>query len=386
MRLMIPGPTELSQAIRERMALPMKPHYGEPWSEEFHGIVEKLKAVFQTRNDLFILAATSSAAMEMAVTHAVEPGEEILIGNNGFFGDRFTAIAESVGAVVRTIRSPNGEAIRGEQVRSALREFPRAKALAIVHNETSTAVESPLREILDAARAKDVVSIVDCVSSLGGTDVPVDGLGIDYCLCGSQKCLGAAPGLSFISVSPRAWRGIKGRKTPVRSWYLNLGILKDYGDKWQNWHPQGPNTAPVSLYEGLDQALDEIRDEGLEARFARHRRARDAFRAAMVSMGLELYVRDDIASKTLTAVKLPAGINGSTLRKRILERHDILLAGGLGETADTILRVSHMARTASAEHLIPTIEALETQLTELGHHVPRGSGARAFKARFESGT
>ena len=382
-KLMIPGPTEVSEKAREQMALPVKPHYGLEWSKTYFQIVDKLKKVFQTENDLFVLASTSSSAMEMAVNHAVEPGETILICNNGFFGDRFEEMASLFGAKIVTTRSEYGEPITGDQVRRAIDEHPEIKALAVVHNESSTAVESNLADITKAAQEKGVLTIVDCVSSMGGVDIPNDKLGIDFCLSGSQKCFGAPAGLGFISVSDKAWKTIADRKTPIAAWYLNLNILKKYQKEWKNWHPQGPNTAPVSLYMALNQSLDEILEEGLQERFARHIRARDAFRAAMISMGLELFVADEYASKTLTAVCLPENIDGETLRDNILNRHGVLLAGGLGATANSVIRVGHLSMTASSGHLLATISAIEEELLNMGADICTGAASKTFTKEFE---
>lgn len=382
LRLMIPGPTEVSLKAREKMSLPMQPHYGTDWCRLYFDTVDKLKQVFQTKNDLFILAATSSSAMEVAVSHAVEPGEEILICNNGVFGDRFTEMAELHGAKIITAKSRYGDPITGEQVRRALAEHPQVKALAIVHNESSTAVESNLAEITAAAQERGILTVADCVSSMGGVDVPTDKLGIDFCISGSQKCFGAPAGLAFISVSKKAWDAIANRREPVRSWYLNLSILKKYQQQWANWHPQGPNTSPVSLYLALSQALDEILKEGLKARFERHIRARDAFRAAVKAMGLTPFVCDKWASKTLTAVTLPDGIDGAKLRNNIEQKHNILLAGGLGATANTVVRVGHLSMTASGEYLIPTLEALEQELLALGAKINTGAPACRFTEVF----
>ncbi len=381
-KLMIPGPTEVGAQTLAKMALPMQPHYGAEWAKFYFDVVEKVKRVFQTKNSLYILAATSSAAMEAGVAHAVEPGQKILICQNGFFGERFEEIAVAVGAAPVVVRCEYGRPVAADQVRRALDEHPDIKALAVVHNETSTGVESDLSAIIPPARERGVLTIVDTVSSLGAVDVPVDGLGIDFCLTGTQKCLGAPPGLAFLSVSDRAWSAIAARQTPVRSWYLSLNVLKKYQETWRDWHPQGPNTAAVPLYLALDQALDEIFAEGLPQRFARHVRARDAFRAAMRAMGLRLFVEDACASKTLTAVCLPEGIDGAALRRRISDHHDILVAGGLGATANTVIRVGHMALTASPKYLLPAVAAIETELLGLGAKINKGAGAEAFRRVF----
>ncbi|NLB45445.1 MAG: alanine--glyoxylate aminotransferase family protein [Clostridiaceae bacterium] len=380
-KLMIPGPTEVSPAVLEQLAKPIRHHYGPDFVALYFEVVEKLKTVFQTRADLFILAATSSAAMEIALSHAAQPGEKVLICRNGFFGERFTEMANYHELSVITVDSPYGQPVDPAAVKALLDKHPDIKAVALVHNESSTAVETGLKPILDLTRARGILSVVDAVSSLGGADVPTDGLGIDFCVSGSQKCLAAPAGLSFVSVSESAWQAIARRAKPVRSWYLNLENLRAYREKWQNWHPQGPNTAPVSLYLALNQALDELLAEGLPARFARQIRVRDAFRASMRAMGLGLFTDDSCASKTLTAVRMPAGIDGSVLLDRVLRRHDILLAGGIGPLASQLIRVGHMAWTASEDYLLPTIQALETELLAMGAAIQPG-GADIFRAAF----
>ena len=377
-RLMIPGPTEVSAEVLEELSQPIRAHYGAEWSQFYFEVVAKVKKVFQTENSLFILPNTSSGAMEMAVAHAVEPGQKVLICKNGFFGERFEEMAVALGVKVVTTHSDYGKPISADQVRRALRQDPGIRALAVVHNETSTGVESELSGITSAAQDQGVLTIVDTVSSMGGVDLPTDTLGIDFCITGTQKTMGAPCGLAFLSVSQRAWNAISARQEPVRGWYLNLNILKKYQEMWFDWHPQGPQSAAVSLYLALDQSLDEIFQEGLERRFARHVRARDAFRDAMRAMGLLLFVEDDCASPTLTAVCLPEGIDGAELRQQIEDKHDILLAGGLGATANTVIRVGHMSRTASPEYLLPTIEAIERELRNLGVKIKRGSGAQGF--------
>lgn len=382
LKLMIPGPTEVSPEVCEKLSEPMRPHYGPEFCKLYFDVIEKLQKIYQTKNDFYVLAATSSSAMEVAVSHAVEPGEKMLICNNGFFGDRFTEMAEAYGIKVVTTKSEYGKPINADEVEKVLEADSEIEALAIVHNESSTAVESPLEGIMEVAKKWNVLTIVDTVSSMGGVDIKTDKLGIDFCVSGPQKCFGAPAGLGFISVSEKAWKKINSRKEAVRSWYLNLNVLKSYRDRWLKWHPQGPNTAPVSLYLGLNQALDEILEEGLDKRFERHIKARDAFRAAMRAMGLKLFVDDKFASKTLTAVCLPAGIDGTELRGSIQKKHSILLAGGLGDTANTVIRIGHLSRTASEEYLIPTIEAIETELAAMGSKIVKGKASEEFRKVF----
>ncbi len=377
-KLMIPGPTEVSPRVLEKLGEPIRAHYGADWTKFYFEVVGKVQKVFQTRNSLFILATTSSGAMEMAVAHAVEPGGKILICLNGFLGERFEEMAVSLGATVVTTRSRYGEPITAEQVRVSLQQDPGIRALAVVHNETSTGVASELSGITAAARENGVLTIVDAVSSMGAVDLPIDTLGVDFCITGTQKCMGAPCGLAFLSVSQQAWEAIAARQEPVRGWYLNLNVLKKYQEMWLDWHPQGPVSAAVSLYMALNQSLDEIFEEGLEQRVARHTRARNAFRDGIRATGLHPFVEDHCASCTVTAVRIPEGVDGADLRKRLEDEHDILVGGGLGEAANTVIRVGHMSRTASPECLVPTIEAIERELGFLGTKIEAGLGAQGF--------
>jgi alanine-glyoxylate transaminase/serine-glyoxylate transaminase/serine-pyruvate transaminase len=379
--LMIPGPTEVAVEVLERMSRPVEPHYGEEFVRLYFGVESKLKKVFQTRNDIYTLAATSSAAMEAAITAGTEPGDEVLVCHNGFFGARFAEIVASAGGRAVLVRAEFGQPIRPAEVEAALRDHPGIRLLALVHNETSTGVENPVREIVAIARKRKVLTVVDSVSALGGVPLPVDKWGIDFCVSGSQKCLESPAGLSFISVSERAWKFMAARKTPVAGWYLNLLTLRRYRREWIKWHPQGPNTAPVSLYMALDAALDRILAEGLEKRFARHARAAKAVRSAVRAVGIKPFVADACASKTLTALKMPKGIDGVELRKRMAADHQILLAGGVGGD-ESIVRISHMGLTASAEFQVPTMAALERCLALQGMKVKPGQAVRKFEEVF----
>ncbi len=381
--LMIPGPTEVADAVLQRMALPVEPHYGEAFVRLYFSIESKLQKVFQTRNDIYTLAATSSAAMEAGINAGTEPGDEVLVCHNGFFGNRFAEMVAGAGGRAVLVRAELGKPIRPADVEAALRKHPGIRFMALVHNETSTGVENPVRDIMKVAQKRKVLTLVDSVSALGGVDLPVDELGIDFCVSGSQKCLESPAGLSFISVSERAWRFMQARKTPIFGWYLNLLTLRRYRQEWAKWHPQGPNTAPVSLYMALDAALDGILAEGLKARFARHARAARAVRSAVRAVGIKPFVPDGCASRTLTALKMPKGVDGMELRKRMAADHQILLAGGVGGD-ESIVRISHMGLTASVEFQAPTMAALERCLALQGMKVAPGRAVRKFEEVFRA--
>ncbi len=377
--LMIPGPTEVSSEVLAKLALPVEPHYGDEFVKLYFKVIVKLKKIFETSNDIFILAATSSAAMESAVNCAVEKGDKVLVCHNGFFGERFNEIVESVGAIPVLLKAAPGKHIEPNRVKKALEDNHEIRTLTVVHNESSTGVENPIEEICEITSRRGVLTIVDSVSGLGGARFSVDKWKIDLALSGSQKCLEAPAGLSFLTISEKAWQRFRNRKTKIHGWYLNLLNLKKYQEQWQNWHPQGPNTAPVSLYLALDAALDRIIREGLEERIKRHEKIAQALRYALEEIGLELFVEDCFASETVTAVKLPPTVNGEQLRKVIADDFNILLSGGLGETKDSVVRIGHMGMTAQSKYLLPTLKAIELTLSRLGFAVEKDKAQKTFK-------
>ena len=227
--------------------------------------------------------------------------------------------------------------------------------------------------------------IVDAVSSFGGVELKIDDWNIDFCATGSQKCLETPPGLGLISVSDGAWKVMENRCEPIRGWYLNLQNLRRYCTMWVDWHPQGPVTIPTSLFVGLRLVLKKILAEGLEQRFERHRRSAKAMRAAVRTMGLEPFVRDEIASNTLTSVRVPQGIKCGDILATMRNDHNIMISGGVGPTEGKIFRIAHMGVTASPSYILPTISALEKSLKKLGYPVVQDSGVKAAEAILDSG-
>ena len=383
--LMIPGPTEVSSEVLAKLALPIEPHYGDEFVKLYFKVVAKLKKIFETSNNIFILAATCSAAMETAVNCAVEQEDKVLVCLNGFFGERFKEIVESVGAIPVLVEADIGKPIEPNVVKRVLDDNHEIRTLTVVHNESSTGVENPIEEICEVASRRRVLTIVDSVSGLGGTRLSVNKWKIDLALSGSQKCIGAPTGLSFLTISQKAWERFRNRKTQIHGWYLNLLNLKRYQDQWRNWHPQGPNSAPVSLYMALDAALDDVISEGMETRIKRHEKVTRALRCALKEVGLEALVEDRFASKTVTAVKLPSGVDGEELRKMVADDFDILLTGGVGETKNSIIRIGHMGMTAQSKYLLPTLKAIELTLSKLGFAIEKNKAQEVFKTIMAEG-
>ena len=374
--LMIPGPTEVSEEVRQELAKPVTPHYGSDWVGIYKETIEMLKTVFKTTGDMFVLVGSSSAAMEASVMSAIEPGDRVLVELSGTFGLRFKEIVEAQGGKVVPLNVVLGKAVDPEDVKRILERDPGIKAMTLVHNETSTGVTNPARELGEIAKEHGLLYIVDAVSSLGGIELRTDNWSVDFCITGSQKCLEAPAGLAMMSVSEKAWKAMERRKEPIRGWYLNLQNLSRYSTMWSHWHPQGPGTMATTLFMGLRLAARNILVEGVENRGERHKRAAKAVRAAMRAMNLELFVRDNIASNTVTSVRIPLRVSGEDLLKTMRDEHNIIIAGGVGPTEGKIFRVGHMGIGASPRYILPTISSLGKSLTKLGHPVQLDSGVQ----------
>jgi len=375
--LMIPGPTEVSEEVREEIGKPVSPHYGSDWVGIYKETIGLLRTIFRTSGDMFVLVGSSSAAMEASVMSAIEPGDKILVELSGNFGLRFKEIAEAQGGKVVPLNVELGNAVDPDEVRSVLEQDRKIKAMTLVHNETSTGVTNPVKELGDIAKEHGLLYLVDAVSSLGGIELRTDEWNIDFCITGSQKCLETPPGLAMMSVSDNAWKAMERRKEPIRGWYLNLQNLRRYMIMWADWHPHGPETMATSLFKGLRVALGKILEEGLENRWERHKRAGMAMRSAVRAMGLEPFANDQIASNTLTSVRIPQGVKGTDLLKVMEDEHGMLIAGGVGPTAGKIFRIGHMGATASANYILPAVSSLEISLKKLGYPLELGCGVQA---------
>ena len=363
--LMTPGPTEVSAEALKQLAQPMKPHFGKEWVELYSDVIAKLKIVFNTDNDIIVLTASSSAAIECAISSVIEPGEKVLICHNGFFAERIKEIVISWGGEPVLLYESFYQAIYPMEVEKVLNTNKSIRSIVWVHNETSTGVVNPVKAICKIANEQKIISIVDSVSGIGGSDFQADNWNVDIAITGSQKCLEAPAGLSFLSVSNNAWEKIHSRKSVINGWYLNLNNINDYREKWADWHPQGPNTASVSLYLALNASLDKIIQEGLNERIDRHKRMAFAFRQSIKSLGLKLFANELAASNTLTSFLLDKNINAPRLLELMENEHNIILAGDLGYVDKQLIRVGHMGITASKEYLSPTLVALEKTLETL---------------------
>lgn len=356
--LLGPGPSTADPRILRAMAAPLLGHLDPAFLQIMDRIQELLRYVFETRNALTLaVPGTGMAAMETALANLVEPGDSVLVCSNGFFSQRIAEIAARYGGAVTLLKKPWGEAFTAEDVSAALAEKP-AKLVGIVQAETSTGVLQPIAEIAAVVHAQGGLLIVDAVTSLGGVAVQVDASGIDACYSCSQKCLGCPPGASPITFSPLAEAKMAARQAPATSWYLDVGLLRKYWGQERVYHHTAPITLNYALYEGLRI----VAEEGLEARFERHRRNAALLWQGLEELGLELFIPAGRRLPTLTTVRIPPGVDDLTLRKRLLNEYNIEIGGGLGELKGKIWRIGLMGFSSRPEFVLMLLGALRKLL------------------------
>ncbi|MDH3653227.1 MAG: alanine--glyoxylate aminotransferase family protein [Myxococcales bacterium] len=356
--LMGPGPSDVPTGVLEALAQPTIGHLDPVFLQVLDESQAMLRQVFGTDNALTLpMSATGSAGMETCFVNLLEPGDHALICRHGVFGARMAEVAQRCGAEVTLVDAPWGQAIDPDEVTKAAKK--RAfKVLAIVHAETSTGVLqdlSPFRAIADSCGA---LLLVDAVTSLAGVPVDVDRMGIDAVYSGTQKCLSCPPGLSPVSFSERARHVLSTRKTPVQSWYFDLNLIGQYFGGDRVYH----HTAPVNMIFALHEALRLVLEEGLQARYARHREQAEALHQGLEALGLKLPVAKTRRLPPLTLVRIPQGVDDRTVRAKLLLDHGLEIGGGLGDFKGRAWRIGLMGASATARHVELCLGALEEAL------------------------
>lgn len=379
--LMGPGPSDVHPNVLKAMATPMLGHLDPAFLDIMNKTMELLRIVFQTDNQVTLaMSGTGSAGMETIFVNLVEPGDKVIIGVNGLFGQRMVDVAERCGAEVLSITAPWGEIISPQAVEKMLKEHPDAKLVAVVHAETSTGVRQPLAEISEIVHRYDALLVCDMVTSLGGIPTEIDKHQVDAAYSGTQKCLSAPPGLAPITLSERALHVLANRKTKVQSWYLDLSMIQNYWGADRFYH----HTAPISMIYSLYEALRLIVDEGLEQVFERHARYGIALHKGLEAMGLELHVTNpEHRLYQLTSVRIPEGIDDLDVRRTLLEEYGIEIGGGLGELKGKIWRIGLMGYNAKRKNVMTLLTALEDILTRKGVNIPKGAGVEAASQYLE---
>jgi len=367
--LMGPGPSNVSPRVLQAMAAPCIGHLDPYFLKVMDETQQLLRYLFRTGNALTIpVSGTGSAGMETCFVNVVEPGDEVVVCVNGVFGTRMTDIVNRIGGKLIRVDAEWGRAIDPEAVRKAVKG-KTPKVLAVVHAETSTGACTPLEELSSIARQTGALFLVDAVTSLGGIELDVDKTGIDVVYSGTQKCLSCPPGLSPISFSEKALQVLKTRKTPVVSWYLDMGMVASYWGAERKYH----HTAPVNAIYGLREALRIIAEEGLEARFARHLLNHRALVAGIEAMGLSMVVPKAERLRTLNTIRIPEGAEDAKVRKALLNEFGIEIGAGLGTLAGKVWRVGLMGHSSTRKNVILFLSALTMILKTQGVSVKPGA-------------
>jgi alanine-glyoxylate transaminase/serine-glyoxylate transaminase/serine-pyruvate transaminase len=374
--LMGPGPSDVPPRILEALGRPTIGHLDPAFIELMDDVKRLLQYVFQTENALTMpISAPGSAGMEACFVNLVQPGDKVIVCQNGVFGGRMKENVERCGGQAIMVQDAWGSAVDPQKLEDALTANPDANTVAFVHAETSTGAQSDAKTLVEIAHRHDCLAIVDTVTSLGGTPVKVDEWEIDAVYSGTQKCLSCVPGISPVSFSERAQHRIKHREHKVQSWFLDMNLIMGYwgqGAKRAYHH-----TAPVNAMYALHEALLMVHEEGLENAWARHRQNHLALRAGLEAMGISFLVDEDHRLPQLNAVCIPEGVDDAAVRTRLLHEHHLEIGAGLGDLAGKVWRIGLMGYSSRIENITGCLGALDGVLADMGAPVSAGAALPA---------
>ncbi|MBK1717069.1 pyridoxal-phosphate-dependent aminotransferase family protein [Thiocystis violacea] len=377
--LMGPGPADVHPRVLAALARPTIGHLDPAFVAMMEELKELLRGAFRTRNAMTMpISAPGSAGMETCFVNLVEPGDAVVVCVNGVFGGRMLENVERAGGRPIPVPGVWGRAVDPNQVEDSLKRHPEARLLAFVQAETSTGAQSDARTLAGIARRHDCLTIVDAVTSLGGSPLEVDAWGLDAVYSGSQKCLSCTPGLAPVTFNERALDKVRARATKARSWFLDLSLVMGYwnGEGKRTYH----HTAPVNALYALHESLLMLAEEGIEASWERHARHHRALRAGLQALGLELIVPEAERLPQLNSVSIPAGIDEAALRARLLARHGLEIGAGLGELAGRIWRIGLMGHSSRPANILLCLGALASELAAMGHPADGGQALTAARA------
>ncbi|GAA0721027.1 alanine-glyoxylate transaminase/serine-glyoxylate transaminase/serine-pyruvate transaminase [Halorubrum trapanicum] len=361
--LMGPGPSDVHPRVLRAMSTPLVGHLDPSFVEIMDEVQELLRYTFRTDNKWTIpVSGTGSASMEAAIGNLVEPGDTMLVPTNGYFGGRMKSMAERAGGEVVEVSAPWGEPLDPVDLERAFAEH-QPDVFGFVHAETSTGVLQPnVPELTDIAHDHDALVIADCVTSLGGVELRVDEWGVDVAYSGPQKCLSCPPGASPLTLNDRAMDKVLDREERPRSWYLDLSLLEGYWGDDRSYH----HTAPITNVYALREALRLVAEEGIEERWARHRRVAGDLKAGLQDLGLEMNAPDEYWLPSLNAVRVPDGVDDGAVIDRLLDEYDLEIASGLGALEGDIWRIGCMGYSARPKNVEYVLAALEDALARQG--------------------
>ena len=353
--LLGPGPSMVAPRVLSALSAPVIGHLDPEFLALMQEVQELLRYVFQTENELTVpVSGTGSAGMEASLCNFIEPGDNVLVAVLGYFGERLVEMSGRYGAQVDRIDRPWGEVFDPDEVKTALNK-KKYKLLALVHAETSTGVLQPgIAEIAAAAHQNGTLVVMDTVTSLGGLPVEIDAWDVDVAFSATQKSISAPPGLAPVTISARAREVLRNRSTPVRNWYLDLSLLEKYWGSERTYH----HTAPINSNYALREALRLVAEEGLEARFERHRANAKVLWAGLEDLDLSLLVPEENRSSTLTTAIVPPGVDALEIRQQLLNDYNLEIAGGFGPLAGQIWRIGLMGFSSRRENVLLLLAAL----------------------------
>ena len=362
--LMGPGPSDIHPRVLQAMARPTIGHLDPEFIRMMDETKELLRYALRTKNDMtMVVSAPGSAGMEACFVNLVEPGDKVIVCQNGVFGGRMTENVERCGATPILVEDQWGTAVDPNKVEQALVANPETKIVAFVHAETSTGALSDAKTLVELAHAHDCLVIVDAVTSLGGVPLEVDAWDIDAVYSGSQKCLSCTPGLAPISFNERAMNTVHNRKTKMQSWFLDLNLVTAYwGDAGGGGKRSYHHTAPINALYGFHEALVLLAEEGLENSWERHRSNHDKLLVGLESLGLELFVRPEQRMPQLNAVTIPEGANDAAVRKELLDEFNLEIGAGLGPMAGKIWRIGLMGYSSNPKNISYCLSSLAAVL------------------------
>lgn len=380
--LMGPGPSDMHPRVLTALGQPVIGHL----DPAFAGMMEELKVLlryaFQTENALtFPVSGPGSVGMETCFVNLVEPGDKVIVCRNGVFGGRMIENVERCGGVAVVVEDAWGEAVDPQKLEDALKAHPDAKVVAFVQAETSTGALSDAQTLIALAHRHGCLTIVDAVTSLGGNPLRVDAWGADAVYSGSQKCLSCTPGLSPVTFSERSVERLKARKTRVQSWFMDLNLVLGYWDAAKRTYH---HTAPINSLYALHESLLMLKEEGVEQAWARHQHHHLALRAGLEALGLSFLVQPEARLPQLNAVRVPAGVDETLVRRRLLEQFNLEIGAGLGPLAGKIWRFGLMGHSCREENVMLCLDALARCLAEQGYPAAGTAAAQAAQAAYRS--
>jgi alanine-glyoxylate transaminase/serine-glyoxylate transaminase/serine-pyruvate transaminase len=371
-----PGPSDVSPRVLEALSRPTIGHLDPVFVSMMDEMKVLLKYAFQTENELTMpVSAPGSAGMETCFVNLVEPGDKVIVCQNGVFGGRMKENVERCDGVAVMVQDDWGRAVDAQKLEDALKANPDAKIVAFVHAETSTGALSDAKTLVALAHKHNCLAIVDAVTSLGGVELKVDDWKIDAIYSGTQKCLSCTPGLSPVSFSPRALEKIKNRKSKVQSWFMDLNLIMGY---WgaatkRAYH----HTAPINALYGLHEALVILQEEGLEKSWARHQKNHLALRAGLEAMGLKFVVPEKERLPQLNAISVPEGVDEAAVRAALLNDYQLEIGAGLGAMAGKVWRIGLMGHASNPRNVLLCLGALDDVLGRMNAPVKHGVAVAA---------